>query len=78
MHTPMQGIYPYSIILYEACIKIASSVLNRFELLLIRSFLLIILLTEWLQNIMIETVLFGETGANPVRARRRKAYAKSY
>ena len=27
---------------------------------------------------MIETVLFGETGANPVRARRRKAYVKCY
>lgn len=25
---------------------------------------------------MIETLLFGETGANPVRARRRKAYMK--
>lgn len=31
------------------------------------------LLTEWSEKFKIDKVLFGETGANPVRARRREA-----
>ena len=35
-------------------------------------------LTEFLQRLMIISGLSGETGANPVRARRRKAYMKCH